>query len=103
MPHLGGKEELLAILVSLPGGFEIAHAQIAASGDAALAQDTKGRIALVAPSGAHFYAKLAGNETKVLLDGHVLTIHEDALMLRFDAGDEADFWDAAIRAARGRS
>jgi hypothetical protein len=57
-PVLAGFEEVRALVQSLPGGFAASRIDLAIDGGGALARDAAGRVAVVAPIGAHFLVRL---------------------------------------------
>lgn len=63
-PALSGADEAHALAQSIPGGFIPVQTMVATDGDGALLRDAAGRIAVVAPIGAHFLVRLnEGNWT----------------------------------------
>lgn len=80
-------------------GFAATEVAIDASRRGALALNASGQIALIAPHGAHFSARLLGGETTTGLDGNCLTIRvgEAAFpVITLDLGEQAGAWASRI-------
>lgn len=57
-PALAGAGEAESLAHSIPGGFASVHTDLATDGAGALLRDASGRIAVIAPIGAHFLVRL---------------------------------------------
>ncbi len=74
VPRLEGNAEAVAIANGLAGGFDVQSCIMDRNGHCALLIDTQGRRAVVMPHGAHFVARLLGNEALVTRQGKTLSI-----------------------------
>lgn len=100
-PRLGGSDEAVALAAELSRGFAASRLALDRDGAAALVEDAQGRIALVAPHGAHFIAREIGPATRLVRDDDALSISIGSLQARLVLGEEARDWEAAIARAIG--
>ena len=94
---LDDEVEAREIADTLPGGFVARSAVLSADGTAALVRDGEGRVALVAPHGAHFVAHLLWPSDSVERNGAVLRIQCGARDVALDLGAAAGEWHDAVQ------
>lgn len=94
---LGGPDHAKALAQSLPGGFSPRDVLMAQDSKAALLRDQRGRVALVAPMGAHFLVREAEASWQVR-QGHSgrLTIRGSDFSADVDPGSEGASWLAIL-------
>lgn len=78
-PSLAGPLEAEELAQTLPGGFIATFIELAIDGGGALLRDRSGRIALIAPIGAHFLVRLYESEWSVTqaCDGQLAIVGSD--------------------------
>lgn len=96
-PTLRNEVEALAIANELPGGFASEEIAIDRARKGALLRDRDGRIALVAPCGAHFLSRLLSSHSSVRRDGTCLVVRDGSIVAALDLGDDASNWERAIK------
>jgi hypothetical protein len=99
VPQLAGSAEARQIAASLRGGFDAADVVLDREKRGALLADTRGRVAVVAPFGAHFIARELAPHAVIERHDFVLGITTDGLQVRLDLGDVAHAWQARLTAA----
>lgn len=97
-PALLDEEEARSLASEVPGGFDAERVTLDRSRSGALLRDASGRIALVAPAGAHFVARLLGPGAKVRLAGDKLTVRDASVVAALDLGPETDDWAKMLSA-----
>ncbi|MCL6249821.1 hypothetical protein M3P36_01995 [Altererythrobacter sp. KTW20L] len=95
---LEGPDEALALAGELRG-FTPNRLVLDRDGGAALVGDTLGRIALVAPHGAHFIAREIGPEARLDRTDGELSIAIGAMRVILALGDEAASWESLVSRA----
>jgi hypothetical protein len=99
VPRLAGPNEASDIAASLPRGFVTADIGLDRDLRGALLADPRGRIAVIAPFGAHFIARELAPHAVVERNDCVLHITINDLRLRLDLGDAAQAWQGRIAGA----
>lgn len=97
--ELPGEEDLGLLLEGLPCGFTASATLDSKESGCVLAADQRGRIALVAPHGAHHLARLLGPASHVALDGTALHVRDGRVAGFFDLGADQDVWLERLRSA----
>lgn len=94
---LTGPDEALALVQSLPGGFVPGDMILDRQGGGAVLRDRHGRIAVVAPVGVHFLARLADGSWHVAggADGKV-AIRGSDFSAQLDLGADGPRWLALL-------
>jgi hypothetical protein len=95
-PTLLDESEACSIANELSGGFEGEEIAFDLARKGALLRDRAGRIALVAPCGAHFLSRLLSGRSSVLRDGTCLIVRDGSLTATLDLGADAGDWERAI-------
>jgi hypothetical protein len=96
--RLDGPEEAFDLAGELRG-FTPCRLALDRNGEAALVSDTRGRIALVAPHGAHFIAREIGPEARLGRKEGELSIAIGAMRVSLALGDEAVEWESLVSKA----
>lgn len=96
VPQLADVQEAGRIAASLPGGFTPSDVLLDRKRRGALLADGHGRVALVAPFGAHFIARELAPQTVVEARDGQLDITIDGLHARLDLGTAAQAWQNRI-------
>lgn len=97
-PQLVDEAHARSLAHEVPGGFDAVAVALDRSGHAALLRDAAGRIALVAPAGAHFVAQLLAPGTTVTRKLQRLKVSAHKVSVSLDLGQAADDWADAITA-----
>lgn len=96
VPQLSCADEARQLATSLSGGFKAVELALDQKLHGALLSDHCGRVALIAPFGAHFLARELAPRAPCERLGGQLTFRIDGRELRLDLGDEANRWQARI-------
>lgn len=95
---LENEEEARAVADTLPGGFDAATCVLDANSEGALLRDEAGRIALVAPHGAHFVPHLFNTGDRARLIGERLEVTIGSRRYALRLGAVAEEWHKRISA-----
>lgn len=100
--RLTGPDHAIALAQSLPGGFTPSQITLARDGSGALLRDAPGRVAIIAPVGVHFLARIAtpGWQVQLTSDGR-LDLRGEDFATSLDLGPEADHWFAVLTKRSG--
>ena len=96
-PRLADEAQARSLAQTVPGGFDAVAVALDQSARAALLRDAAGRIVLVAPSGAHYVARLLAPGTNAIRDGESLIVSARGFATSLDV-ESADDWVRAIAA-----
>lgn len=99
VPEVDTFEPLLNLL---PGGFAPVYWALDRPNRCALAADSDGRIAAIAPAGSHYFARLADQSWTCRVDEGRLHVAASDFSMRLDLGDDAAGWREAIARTGGR-
>jgi hypothetical protein len=97
-PQLEDEGRARSLAQAVSGGFDAVAVALDRSGHAALLRDAAGRIVLVAPSGAHFVARVLPAGTTVTREGELLGVSVQGGSVSLDLGQAADDWANTITA-----
>lgn len=88
--------EIEALLEGLPGGFTCLLQASCLDSANLVALDERGRVALIAPHGAHHFVQMVDASSQILVEGKVFTIEHKGRRFRFDAGENTGQWRNAL-------
>ncbi len=100
--RLAGPDEAASLAQSLPGGFTPSRITLAREGAGALLRDRQGRVAVIAPVGAHFLVRSQGPswQVKRTTDVHLDLRGADFAAI-LDLGPETDHWFTVLAGSSG--
>ena len=96
-PRLEDEAHARSLAQEVPGGFDAVAVALDQSARAALLRDAAGRIVLVAPSGAHYVARLLAPGTTAIRDGESLAVSARGFATNLNLESAGD-WVRAIAA-----
>ncbi|WP_305097389.1 hypothetical protein [Croceibacterium aestuarii] len=96
--HDGAEAERLADEIS--GGFRPVATLLSASRSAALLRDEDDRLALVAPSGAHFVVRLLSPSSSIVRRSDLLEVRDGKVTGEFSVDAEMLEWERALARLR---
>ena len=99
-PVLEGEHEARALAQSISGGFAAATVLLADDGRYALLSDSRGRVAVVLPHGAHFIARAIDCAMTAQHDDTVLDLVVGRETVRIPLGQQLPAWVALIDQSR---
>ena len=94
IPQLSSPAEAAMLADWLPGGFAVAACALDRAGHGAVLRDATGRMAVVAPLGAHFVVRLV--DTARAAGNGWLELRGGDMACQLDLGPEAAAWAQAI-------
>lgn len=97
--QLENEAEARELAANLPGGFAGRDVLLSADRRHALVSEARGRLALIAPHGAHFTALLCTDATAEEEAGH-LVLRLRGRTCQIDAGERAGAWLNRLERAR---
>jgi hypothetical protein len=90
--HVFCSDDFAHLLAVLPGGFSVNRSVLDQHSRSALVLDSGGRVAIIAPVGDHYFARLADATWSTTISNGKLVVTGPDFSAAFDAAGDAPDW-----------